>query len=119
MFNSLKIRELLEIQRKTKKSLGSFVSITPKALDSIINGESMPKADNLEKIADFFKLPIDYFFDRNIELPNSAMSVNGDGNKIQNGDGNVMIESQAKEIEHLQQLLVEKERLIQVLMDKK
>lgn len=46
----------------------------------------------------------------------SKLTVVGDNNKVQHGDGNVMIKNQAKEIEYLQQLLVEKERMIEVLM---
>ena len=63
------------------------------------------------------KLPIDYFFDRNIEISDLSPLITGNGNKIQHGDGNIMIETQAKEIEHLQQLLAEKERTIQILLN--
>lgn len=44
------------------------------------------------------------------------LTVVGDNNKVQNGDSNVMIKTQAKEIEYLRQLLAEKERMIEVLM---
>lgn len=60
----------------------------------------------------------------NKQKANSVIAVYS--NKIQNGDGNVTIENQLKEIEHLQQLLAEKEKnfadkeeTIQILMDKK
>ena len=118
MFNGHKIKLLLESRKQTRKSLLGFVNITGAALDNIINGVSMPKADNLEKIADFFELPIDYFFDRNIKTSEQTTTVNGNGNKVQNGNGNVMIENQAKEREHLKQLLEEKERTIQILLKK-
>ena len=73
-------------------------------------------ARNIELIADVLQCSIDYFFDRNIEISDPSLSITGNGNKIQHGDGNIMIETQAKEIEHLQQLLAEKERTIQILM---
>ena len=95
------------------------MKVTPAALDNIINGISIPKADNLEKIADFFEVPIDYFFDRSIEISDPALSITGNGNKVQHGDGNIMTETQAKEIEHLNQLLAEKERTIQILLNQK
>jgi hypothetical protein len=42
--------------------------------------------------------------------------VNINGNKNQVGNGNVIIDAQANEIEHLNRLLSEKERTIQILM---
>lgn len=42
--------------------------------------------------------------------------LNGDKNQV--GNGNIMIDSQATEIEHLKKLLEEKERTIQILINK-
>lgn len=71
----------------------------------------MPKADNLEKIADFFGLPIDYFFDREIAdiSTNTGHHVNGNGNKI---IGDITLSECQKENQHLRELLAEKERTI-------
>lgn len=115
MFNGQKINKLIEERRITKKSLFEYMGTSASGLDSIIKNCN-PTAEKIEQIADFFRLPIDYFFDRKIEISDPAFSITGNGNKVQHGDGNVMIETQAKEIEHLQQLLMEKERMIQVLM---
>ena len=116
MFNGHKISKLLEERHLKKKSLIEYMQTYPSGLDAIIK-DGNPRADTLEKIADFFRLPIDYFFDRNIEISDLSPLITGNGNKIQHGDGNIMIETQAKEIEHLQQLLEEKERTIQILLN--
>lgn len=116
MFKGHIIIRLLDERRITKKSLFEFMGTSASGLDSIIKNCN-PTAEKIEQIADFFRLPIDYFFDRSIDSP--KISVTGEGNKIQNGNGNIMIESQAKEIEHLKQLIEEKERTIQILLSKK
>ena len=69
----------------------------------------------MEKIADFFKVPIDYFFDRSIETSsvNIGHHVNGNGNKV---SGDITLSECKKENEHLKELLSEKERTIQILM---
>lgn len=117
MFNGHKISKLLIERHLKKKSLIEYMQTYPSGLDSIIKNCN-PTAEKIEQIADFFRLPIDYFFDRKIEISDPALSITGNGNKVQHGDGNIMVEAQAKEIEHLQQLLAEKERTIQILMNK-
>ena len=67
---------------------------------------------------DIFKVPITYWFDDDCQLNQSI--VNGDGSAASvygNATAGIMAD-QNKEIEHLKQLLSEKERLIQVLMNK-
>lgn len=124
MFNGQKINSLLVERRITKKSLFEYMGTSASGLDSIIKNCN-PTAEKIEQIANFFKVSIDYFFDRTVDIPDKKLTVSGNGNKVQNGDGNVMIETQAKEIEHLMQLLEEKEkaiadkeRTIQILMGK-
>ena len=67
--------------------------------------------DNLEIIADYFNVPIDYFFDRDINSSgiNIGHQVKGNGNKI---SGDITLSECRKEIEHLNALLEEKERVI-------
>ena len=116
MYNGHKISVLMDECRQKKKDVLFSLEMEYKTLKSIIEGN--PTAKSLEKIADYFKVPIDYFFDREVELPKHGVSISGDGNKVQHGNGNVMIE-QAKEIDHLKQLLEEKERTIQILLKQK
>lgn len=119
MYNGFKIKELIEKKGMSQKEVYQKASMSKPTFDGLVNEGANPTARNIELIADVLQCSIDYFFDRNIEITEPKLSITGNGNKVQHGYGNIMIETQAKEIEHLQQLLAEKERLIQVLMDKK
>lgn len=111
MFNGQKIKDLIDDKKVTKVSLFSYANISKKSLDNIINGSNIPNSNTIEAIADFFKVPIDYFFDRKIDLSNTNV-----GNPIKDNVNNTLEDQ--KEIEHLRELLVEKERTIQILMNK-
>lgn len=124
MFNGLRIRELLEEKGIQQNTFSVETGISKSNLWVWIEGKSKPGADALEKMADYFKVPTDYFFDRNIDLPNISIGhqVKGNGNKV---SGDVTISEYCKEIEHLNALLEEKERVInekertiQILMNK-
>ena len=67
MFRGERIKDLLVEKKVTKKKLAESVGVTAIGLDGIISGSNV-RAGNLEKIADFFRLPIDYFFDREVEI---------------------------------------------------
>ena len=67
-------------------------------------------SSKLERIADFFKLPIDYFFDRDIYVDNSiGHHVNGNGNKV---SGDITLSECKNELEKLRLLIKEKEERI-------
>lgn len=120
MFNGEKITKLLEDRKQTKKNLFTYVGITGAGLDNMIANGNM-RANNLERIADFFKVSIDYFFDREIDEHSIKIGHQVNGNGIAVGD--ITLSECQKEIDHLKQLLVEKniiieekERTIQILM---
>ena len=124
MFNGLKIHKLLEERGLTKVSLFTHIGISKKGLDDIINGVHAPKGTYVEALADFFKVPIDFFFDRDINSSgiNIGHQVKGNGNKV---SGNITLSECQKELEHMKALLeekdkiiTEKERTIQILMNK-
>lgn len=124
MFNGLRIRELLEEKGVQQNTFSVETGISKSNLWVWIEGKSKPGADALEKMADYFKVPTDYFFDRNIDLPNISIGhqVKGNGNKV---SGDVTISECRKEIAHLNALIEEKERvinekerIIQILMNK-
>ena len=114
MFIPSKIEQLIIDNKLTKKSFCEKVSISVQGLDNILKGADLGSS-KLERIADFFKLPIDYFFDRDINVDNSiGHHVNGNGNKVV---GDISLSEYRREIEHLKQLLKEKERTIQILLE--
>lgn len=112
MYNGLKIKSLIENKGLSQKEVYQKAGMSKPTFDGLINEGANPTARNIELIADVLQCSIDYFFDRKIEISDPTLSITGNGNKVQHGDGNVMIETQAKEIEHLNQLLAEKEKAI-------
>ena len=123
MFNAKKIEMLIEANRLTKKEFCKNVDISLQTLDNTLKGSEIGSR-KLERIADFFKVAIDYFYDREIDPSsiNIGHHVNGNGNKV---SGDITLSECQREIEHLTQLLHEKqiiidekERTIQILLHK-
>ena len=111
MFNGLRIKELLE-ERGIQQNIFTLETGISKSNYWVwVEGKSKPGADKLEIIADYFKVPIDYFFDRETNLSNTSIGhhVNGNGNKV---SGDITLSEYKKEIEHLTQLLREKQAII-------
>ena len=98
MFKGDRIQELLKERKKTQKDLYEAIGLSAVGLKKVLDGADL-RASNLEKIADYFELPIDYFFDREIDKEGYSQEAQ-------------------KEIKLLREILSEKERLIQVLMSK-
>lgn len=111
MFNPDKIRRLFEDRNISQAQFIKDTSISKSNLYVWLNNTSIPGADNLEIIADYFNVPIDYFFDREINSLGISIGhqVKGNGNKI---SGDITLSECQKEIEHLNALLEEKERVI-------
>ena len=97
MFRGDRIQELLKERKKTQKDLYEAIRLSAVGLKKVLD----LRASNLDKIADYFELPIDYFFDREIEINKEGYS-----------------QEAQTEIKLLREILSEKERLIQVLMSK-
>lgn len=121
MYNGLIINQLLRDRKIKKNSLIAHMRTSSSGIESIINGN--PTVNTLEKIADFFNVSMDVFFERESGSSNIVGNVSGNSNKIQQGKSNIMQASVDKEIENLKLLLIEKdkvisekERLIGVLM---
>ena len=110
MFNGQNIKRLSEIKGVKIKTVCDRTGISQGSFYTILSERGNPTADNLEAIADFFECSIDDFFDRKSYGKEQSCTVSGNGNKVQNGKHNVMMEDQAKEIEYLLKLLKEKEK---------
>lgn len=110
MFNGQKIIKLLEERQITKKSLFEYMRTSASGLDSIIKNCN-PTAEKIEQIANFFQIPIDYFFDReDIIYTNIGHHINGNGNKV---SGDITLSECQKEIQHLRELLQAKDEIIE------
>lgn len=109
MFKGERIKQLLAEKRISKTKLAQMVGMTKIGIDGVIAGSNV-RAGNLEKIADVFQLPLDYFFEREVEViipksdnPEEVLS-------------EVEEMSLQKEVEFLKKIISEKERFIQYLL---
>lgn len=126
MFKPQKINELLEERRIKKVDFCEKVNISATTLNRTTEKGAEIGCIKLERIADFFQVPMDYFFERDYKQPDSTNTIEkgmdlSSGNTINgiNGNGNAITMSyndQQREIEHLKVLLKEKERMIQLLL---
>ena len=115
MFNPQRITELIENHKLTKKEFCDAVNIAVLTLDNTLKGSELG-CMKFERIADFFNVSMDYFYDREkTKSHNIGHNVTGNHNTIQGG---ISINEYEKEIAYLKELLQEKERTIQILMNK-
>jgi transcriptional regulator with XRE-family HTH domain len=119
MFNGLNIKNLAEKNKLMMKDVYINAGINQGTFFQIISDKGNPSADKLEAIADVLNCSIDDFFDRNNrnDKGNSVVQNGGSGNAA-SIYGNISPSNWQKENEYLRALLEEKERLIQVLMNK-
>lgn len=103
MYNPLKIAQLLKERELKSKDLMEYIGYKVQGgLIHTVGGDI--RASKLEKIADFFGVPIDTFFDRQCEVPGAVTVVGISPRKI------------AEEREQsLRDLIKEKDRRIALL----
>ncbi len=108
MYNGQRIKDLAIKKGMLLKDIVTKADLIESSFYQMIGPKGNPKASNLEMIANILECSIDDFFDR-------------DFNKMELNDKELKIsfDLQAKEIDHLKQLVEEKERTIQILMNKK
>lgn len=109
MLKGEKIKELLATSRITKTKLAEATGLTKVGLDGVIAGSNV-RAGNLEKIADFFHLPIDYFFEREVEV---IIPKSDDPEEVLSEAEEISLQ---REVEFLKKMISEKERFIQYLL---
>lgn len=116
MFNFQRIKDIAEEKGLTHKEVYEAAGIKRETFYSFARTIA-PNSSNLEKIADVLHCKIDDFFDREVECTsiNIGHNVKGNGNKV---SGDISLSEYKKEVEHLKELLAEKERTIQILMSR-
>ena len=116
MANLQIIKNIAETKCIPFKDVAEKIGITPDGLQKIIRRNSTT-TETLEKIADALGVHAGIFFDGN---STSNQLINGNGNTASiYGDATAgVLADKEKEIEHLKQLLQEKERTFQILMNK-
>ena len=106
MYNGNKIKELLQQRKIANKKLIEYMGWRGNGqLHHVVDPDSAnPTARILERIADFFQVPIDTFFDR--DVPAHAYKSGLPSNNP--------IEALKKEIEYLQSLCLEKDKRLEL-----
>ena len=112
MYNGQVIRDLLHKRKIQNKTLNEALGWSNSQLKQVIEGN--PRVSTLEPIADFFRVSMDVFFERNTLIPSPRYNnVLGDGNNV----NSVVIGSErlAERVEVLEALLLEKDKRIETL----
>ncbi len=111
MYNGQIIKELLRKRKIQNKVLNEALGWSNSQLKQVVEGN--PRVSTLELVADFFKVSMDVFFDRNVPVTSSYNHVLGDGNNV----NSVVFGSDqlTDRIHTLELLLTEKDKRIEVL----
>lgn len=124
MANFLLIRDIAENKNITLRVLAARIGISEDGLQKLITNGST-KTSTLETIARELEVPVGIFFEGWQPANHSVANGQGSAASIYGNATAGVIADRDKEIEHLKQLLdekdkiiTEKERLIQVLMNK-
>ena len=127
MFKPQRINELLEERRIKKVELCKKVNISATTLNRTTDHGAEIGCIKLERIADFFQVPMDYFFDRdykqpesntnNIEIANPFPKENKTNGDSKNDKTTIINnDEQQEEIEHLKAIIIEQNSIIQLLI---
>lgn len=127
----LEIKEKLKRCGFTQSEIAEKLSVTPQTFNAYLKVDDM-KTGLLESIATAIGQDMSFFYSSIASKNNSAL-VNGNGNSVVSGENNKLevskyqddLDTALREIKHLHEviegkdkLLEEKERLINVLMNK-
>lgn len=127
--NISKLQLLMNQSKINNSNLASISGVSDVTISKILNGADA-KISTIEKIAEALKVPVGYFFDdstiNQLSTGNSNILVGRDNNgKISVSECQDRLEDAIIEIKHLKaviegkdKLLAEKERLINVLLNK-
>ena len=114
MFKPEKLYALIKQKELSNKEFFDKVKISPQAWRNTCSGGDIG-IRKVERIADYFGLSIEYFFDRD-QSGSVGHNVNGILNNV---SGNIITGRYETEISYLKQLVEEKERTIQLLLNSK
>lgn len=115
------LKELIDLLGISQRKLAEQMGVTPQTINAILTAKDV-RTSTIERIASVTNMPISYFFKEEHEGQNAVASGNGiavAGNNnvagnVAMGDTTVLKER----VSMLEKLLEEKERTIQILMEK-
>lgn len=109
--------ELFRKKRIVQKDFANKMGVTAVTITKWKSLESIDAA-KLEAISKVLNIPISYWFDDDCQFNQSIVNGDGSAASVYGNATAGMIADKDKEIEHLKLLLEEKERTIQILMQK-
>lgn len=109
------IRDLADTKHISLKEIANKIGISADGLQKIIRNGST-KTATIEEIAKILEVPVGIFFD-DYKGVNQTIAHNGSAASIY-GNASVGENDKDKEITHLREIVAEKERTIQILMNK-
>lgn len=116
MFKQNKLIELMEKHKTTGIELAKITGVKPPTISSWRKGKKVPKIENIEKIANYYKVPIEYLTGEEEKLKiNQENVINNNTNigyKIENNN-NGLNESELELIEIYRKL--EKRRKLKLI----
>jgi transcriptional regulator with XRE-family HTH domain len=106
------IIEKLMFEKKVKKiDLYHHLDISKNTLNDYLIGKTSMTVESLEKIAKFLNVPVCYFFDEQLSNDSSINANNGSLAIGHNSSAkNISLSDCQKELEHLKQLIEEKDK---------
>ena len=115
-----KINKLINEGGITKTKLSEDLGVERKTLNSWCK-TTEPKLKDLVKIANYFNLPITYFFDENENSKGKEIHTTIGDRNISHVQGNVSVQEKSceekdKEIEYLKKIIADKELMIKILL---
>lgn len=126
--NLMKIKGICEAKDVSIRNIAEHIGMSEQNMHRCIRVNQI-QAHQLEIIAKFFNVPVGYFFDDEASpVSQNTASVKGNNNVLVGGNNNTIhklnecereVEVLRVEVKHLTTQVEEKERLIQVLMNKK
>lgn len=113
MYNGQIIKHLLKERKLKSNDLITYLGVKTNSLSQLTNGN--PTVTRLEKVADYFGVSMDIFFQRNYHFAPASNTINGNGNVM--GDHNSSIREQelSSKIDSLERLIEEKDKRIETL----
>lgn len=127
MIKGEKLKGLIARKGITPEKFAEELGISVSSVFKYYNKDSFDSS-LLEKFANYFGVPVSYFFDEE-DIHNNSQRIEGDNNVVvgrdNNGNGNIeRLQDCRKEVAHLNAMLkeketiiAEKERTIQILMN--
>jgi len=116
----LRIRELMTKKNISQDKLAKGIEKTTQTISNYLTGRTKMDIDVLIKIAIFFEVPINYFFDESEvkQALNGSNQIINNGNKQTINFKNEKIEELKQKIESLERLLQAKDEIIDLLKNK-